>query len=128
MNFRFVFFTVILLLTGKVCHGGDPVEELTRWLNETPSSRSEIAKQSFAVKRLTKEQAAKASDLLLKDFQNQIQTDRKQAWTNKVITLGKLSMKFDYKIFGKRPKEGRSLFISMHGGGGAPAQVNDQQW
>ncbi len=37
-------------------------------------------------------------------------------------------MPFAYKIFGEKPKEGRSLFISMHGGGGAPARVNDQQY
>lgn len=30
--------------------------------------------------------------------------------------------------FGDRPKAGWPLFISMHGGGGAPARVNDQQW
>ena len=29
---------------------------------------------------------------------------------------------------GERPKEGWPLFIAMHGGGGAPAQVNDSQW
>ena len=37
-------------------------------------------------------------------------------------------MPFAYKVFGEKPKEGRSLFLSMHGGGGAPARVNDQQY
>jgi hypothetical protein len=37
-------------------------------------------------------------------------------------------MKFDYKIFGDKPSTGRSLFISLHGGGNAPARVNDRQW
>ncbi len=32
------------------------------------------------------------------------------------------------RVFGAAPADGRSLWISMHGGGGAPAQVNDQQW
>lgn len=32
------------------------------------------------------------------------------------------------KVFGEEPEDGRSLWISMHGGGGAPAEVNDQQW
>ena len=30
--------------------------------------------------------------------------------------------------FGKEPKDGWSLWISMHGGGNAPSRVNDQQW
>ena len=34
-------------------------------------------------------------------------------------------MPFWYKIHGEKPEGGRSLFISMHGGGGAPAAVND---
>ena len=32
------------------------------------------------------------------------------------------------KTFGDAPTNGRSLWISMHGGGNAPASVNDQQW
>lgn len=32
------------------------------------------------------------------------------------------------RIFGDAPKGGHSLWISMHGGGGAPAKVNDGQW
>jgi len=32
------------------------------------------------------------------------------------------------KLYGEAEKGKRALFISMHGGGGAPARVNDQQW
>ncbi len=32
------------------------------------------------------------------------------------------------RTFGDAPEGERSLWISMHGGGGAPATVNDQQW
>lgn len=32
------------------------------------------------------------------------------------------------KTVGKRPANGWPLFIAMHGGGGAPKEVNDQQW
>ena len=37
-------------------------------------------------------------------------------------------MPFYLTTFGQEPKAGWSLWISMHGGGGAPKQVNDQQW
>ncbi|QOJ01320.1 MAG: dienelactone hydrolase family protein [Phycisphaeraceae bacterium] len=30
--------------------------------------------------------------------------------------------------FGEAPEGGRSLWISLHGGGGAPAEVNERQW
>jgi len=32
------------------------------------------------------------------------------------------------RVFGEAPVGGHSLWISMHGGGGAPARVNDGQW
>ena len=47
---------------------------------------------------------------------------------NKVIQIGDHKMQFESKKYGKKPVNGWSLFISMHGGGGAPAQVNDSQW
>jgi hypothetical protein len=37
-------------------------------------------------------------------------------------------MYFDYRIVGVKPTGGRSLYISMHGGGEGPAAMNDQQW
>ena len=47
---------------------------------------------------------------------------------DRVLKEGKLAMPFFYKIFGEKPKGGRSLWISMHGGGNAPAAVNDSQY
>lgn len=44
------------------------------------------------------------------------------------IRQGDLVMRYWYHGFGKEPVDGRSLYISMHGGGGAPTAVNDQQW
>lgn len=35
---------------------------------------------------------------------------------------------YTVKEVGKRPEGGWPLFIAMHGGGGAPARVNDSQW
>ncbi|MEM1449997.1 MAG: transglutaminase domain-containing protein [Planctomycetota bacterium] len=32
------------------------------------------------------------------------------------------------RVFGDEPASGHSLWISMHGGGGAPTEVNDRQW
>ena len=37
-------------------------------------------------------------------------------------------MRFSVQAFGAVPAQGRPLIISLHGGGGAPAQVNDTQW
>jgi hypothetical protein len=37
-------------------------------------------------------------------------------------------MPVDYRVYGDKPDDGRALYISMHGGGGAPVTVNDGQW
>ena len=38
------------------------------------------------------------------------------------------SMKLWWTVYGEKPAEGRSLWISLHGGGGTTPEVNDQQW
>lgn len=44
------------------------------------------------------------------------------------IELDGLTMRFATRTFGERPATGRSLFLSLHGGGNAPSRVNDQQY
>lgn len=44
------------------------------------------------------------------------------------VSNGDLTMKFSYQIFGNKPSDGRSMYISMHGGGNTAASVNDSQW
>jgi pimeloyl-ACP methyl ester carboxylesterase len=46
----------------------------------------------------------------------------------KKLTIGNKTMPWLERVFGEAPTNGRSLWISMHGGGGAPKQVNEQQW
>jgi poly(3-hydroxybutyrate) depolymerase len=46
----------------------------------------------------------------------------------KAITRDTLVMRWEERVFGGEPAEGHSLWISMHGGGGAPAEVNESQW
>ncbi len=46
----------------------------------------------------------------------------------KSFTMGDKTMRWLEKTFGDAPADGRSLWISMHGGGEAPEQVNTQQW
>jgi len=46
----------------------------------------------------------------------------------KELRLGDKSLRWLEKEFAPAAEGKRSLWISMHGGGGAPAAVNDQQW
>ncbi|MFP5080137.1 hypothetical protein [Pedobacter sp. JCM 36344] len=49
-------------------------------------------------------------------------------WSQKVVTQGAFEMKFAYRILGEKPADGRSLYISLHGGGNTSSAANDQQW
>lgn len=57
-----------------------------------------------------------------------LRTNRTEEMKNSAIVIGDKTMKLLGKTFGDAPAGGRPLVISMHGGGHAPAQVNDQQW
>ena len=77
---------------------------------------------------LTKTEATELGERLYKERIEELKTSRSAEWEAKKITLDGLVMKFDYLAFGEKPADGRSLFISMHGGGNAPTRLNDGQW
>lgn len=46
----------------------------------------------------------------------------------KIIRQDQDSMPLFWTVYGDEPADERSLWISLHGGGGTPHEVNDQQW
>jgi pimeloyl-ACP methyl ester carboxylesterase len=74
---------------------------------------------------------AKADAIAATTLKDQIAIQKTKAeaeWAAKQIQFKNFTMKFTTQIFGEKPKDGRSLFISLHGGGGTAPRVNDQQW
>lgn len=57
-----------------------------------------------------------------------IKRNRAGEMESNVISYDGMTMPFWYKTFGDAPFGERSLWISMHGGGGAPPDVNTSQW
>ena len=101
---------------------------LATWLDQPRDKRPPLAKQDFAKAALTKADTAKARKQLWADHVTAIRKDRAAEMKARVLSHGKLKMPFHYHIYGKKPKSGRSLYISLHGGGGTTQAVNDQQW
>lgn len=120
------FITTYASSTTVVAQG--PIDSLASFLKQPVESRTPISEQAFAVQPLTMEQAEAARDLLAKDWRARIQKECRQEMEAREIKAGELAMPFYFKVFGEKPEGGRSLFISMHGGGGAPKRVNDGQW
>ena len=65
---------------------------------------------------------------LLEQWKDSIRTATQEEFEAKVVCIGYDSMKVWWEVYGEKPEGGRSLYISLHGGGGAPPAVNDQQW
>ena len=66
--------------------------------------------------------------LIYKEITSTIQDKRQIVLESNKLTLGDITMKFCYKIFGLKPSAGFPLFIGLHGGGGVDPSTNEQQW
>ena len=106
--------------------GAAAIKELQAFLKT--GTVAEVAKQEFAKAALTKDEAKRVARALESRLEDEIRVTRKEEFDSKVLEAGGAKMPFWYAVYGDKPKSGRSLWISMHGGGGAPKQVNDGQW
>lgn len=75
-----------------------------------------------------KQLAAPFTELIYKTLVAEQRVARTKELEAKAITIGGKTLKWLEKSFGDAPPNGRSLWISMHGGGNAPARINDSQW
>lgn len=91
---------------------------------------ADLAQQPFATAPLSRQEAQQAADMLWKAYAGTVRGARVKELKSGALTVNAVRMPFAYTTYGTPPasQKGRSLWISMHGGGGAPAQVNDQQW
>ena len=104
------------------------IKLLAAWLEQPGDKRPPLARQDFAKAALTRPDSARARKLLWTDHVKTIRSDRAAEMKARALSHGNLKMPFHYIVYGKKPKTGRSLYISLHGGGGAPKAVNDRQW
>lgn len=77
---------------------------------------------------LSRAEADRALALLAADRIARLREEGRAEMESKTVTNGARAMRWMDRTFGAAPADGRSLWISMHGGGNAPAAVNDRQW
>jgi len=112
------------------------LDELRTWLKQPASERV----TEFPMTAVPKAAVDRAIDMVFATLKAEAKEARaSELATTKVKMRGGATnlltvkaagreMQVYERKFGKAPKGGHSLWISMHGGGGAPARVNDQQW
>lgn len=81
-----------------------------------------------AGKGLTRQQADALKQQAWAEQKALLREELKEQWDAKIMHSGELKMHMGGGIYGKKPADGRSLFISMHGGGNTTAEMNDGQW
>ena len=81
-----------------------------------------------AAQGLSAGEARKTADALKTEWLQKTKAKYESVEEEKCLKTGGLTMPFKYVRYGTKPADGYSLFISLHGGGSAPADVNDGQW
>lgn len=79
-------------------------------------------------KALTAEEAAKYEKTLLAEWKDSVKTALSNDYRNKMLRIDTLVMPLHWTVYDEKPADGYALYISLHGGGGAPSRVNDSQW
>lgn len=103
---------------------GAALTELREWTARPEGERSPLPPE----RDLAKDEARAARELL-RDFLFAKNRERHaKELEEKSITIGDRTLLWLEKVSGEAPPDGRGLWISLHGGGGAPARVNDSQW
>lgn len=72
--------------------------------------------------------AAKYEQELITEWKDSVRNALSDSYNSKELKIGSYTMPIHWSIFGDKPDDGYALFISLHGGGGAPKKLNDGQW
>jgi len=89
--------SILLLFCGRVDaqpEANSKFSDFEKWLAKPTDERGEFSKQPFRNLGLTKKEAKKAAELLWEDYAARLKKERKKEWTDKVIKLDDLEMKF----------------------------------
>ncbi len=104
----------------------EPLVLLERHLRAHGLSGVESA--SFADTPLSEEQARRAGEMLWEAQVHRTRETRSEIFASEELEYEGYRMPFWHTVYGERPPAGRSLYLSLHGGGGTHPSVNDRQW
>ena len=122
----------LLLFVGLVISvqtlSAQSVAKLRSWAERADVSISTLADEEFSHLQLSRKEAEEAISILESKWRQEMVAKHRKALEDNQFEHNGQILKIKKRIFGEEPADGRSLYISMHGGGGAPKAVNDQQW
>ena len=101
------------------------IKEFNEWLKKP---NGELTDQNFANQELSKADCLEASYAIDSLWLMKSARELSTQWRRMTIANDSIKLACACRVFGNTPKDGRSLYISMHGGGHCPKEVNDEQW
>lgn len=113
---------------GSGAASDDAIAALRAHLALERAARPPLDEQPFASVPLDEQSAEIARELLWEDHVAFVRETRRAEVDANAITIGDKTLRYDARVFGAKPAAGRSLYVSLHGGGEAAPSVNDQQW
>lgn len=84
--------------------------------------------QPSASQSLSLTRARQLRDSLTAIWREDARRESRADWQSSVMHYDTLQLKFDRQVFGTKPAGGRSLYISLHGGGAMTEAFNNGQW
>ena len=119
MKRLFTFVALCLIPTLAMSHACQPKDDGHPEYRENPGNQEKQPKPDPFKADLT---------TLEGQWRDSVHTALSYAYQDEVLKIGQYKMPIWWKVYGNKPADGRSLYISLHGGGGAPAATNNQQW
>ena len=83
---------------------------------------------TLSAQSLDKYESESVKNHVVSEWKSKMSSFYDEAYKEHIIRRDGLSLPLGYIIRGNEPVGGRSLWISMHGGGNAPKETNDEQW
>ena len=132
---KLYYFPLIIGLMAFSCgSSAQPEPDPQPQQQKDPAPLTEVTIQAPAGSALANKESLTADEV--QTYMGQLQDAYKaavkaayaEAFNAGKLIIGDKKMPVWWTTYGTIPAGGRSLFISLHGGGGAPSRVNDQQW
>ena len=121
-----IFFTIFTSFTlSSHAITDDPLAAYMEWAS---TRKGELTEQPFATMPLNKQQCGEAAFIVDSLWIRANVARIGKMWQTMRISNDSLKLSCAVRTFGITPPDGRSLYISMHGGGQCPKEVNDEQW
>lgn len=122
INFKLLIPILVLLIDLSSCQKKNVLPD------DKNTSVIANGSMSTATTGLTLDEANKIIAKAISDERINSNNSLRSGWDNRSFSYNGKILKFKTSTYGDKPSSGRSLYISMHGGGAAMAAVNDEQW